>query len=146
MLMEMLQLMEMLDVCPIMVACQQKTEKIEILKILLKYKCNVFLAIGKNGNTVIHKAAKMGYFKSIEIIYNYLIETKCDQKKIDEFFNKQEIKHGRTAYIAAVTNRQFEAIDILLRVCKVDGEICNNRGFKARDMLPDDHYKFKDNG
>ena len=131
------------DIYPIMVACQQKTERIEILKVLLKYKCNVFLAIGSDGETVIHKGAEMGHFKSIEIIYTYLIETKCDEKKIDKFFNTQEIKHGQTAYITAVRNRQFEVIDVLLRVCKVDCEISENSGFKARDILPDYHDKRK---
>ena len=133
------------DTSPIMVACQQKTERIEILKLLLKYKCNVFLPIGNfaMGDTVIHKAAEMGHFKSIEIIYTYLIEIKCDQKEIDEFFNRQEMKQGQTAYITAVRNRQFEVIDILLRVCKVDGEIPDNSGLKARDILPDGHDKRK---
>ena len=128
---------------PVLIACQQKTERIEILKLLLKHKCNVFLATGNNSDTLIHRAAAMGHYKSIEIIYNHLIESKCDKNKIDNFFNQQESKKGNTAYIVAVEKRQFEVIDVLLRICKVDGDIKDNRGFKARDILPLNHDKRK---
>ena len=43
----------------------------------------------------------------------------------------------------AVKERKFEVIALLLREYKVDCEIKDKMGYKARDLLPDYHGKRK---
>ena len=130
---------------PLMVVCLRgKGDAMaDIIKILFKYGCNVF-ATNEYGYTAIHHAARRygEYPKSIEIIYNHLINKenpKYDKDKIDKFLNQQcNDVPGATAYHLAVKNKKWKIVQILLKLCKVNCEIQDKDGKKARDMLPDD--------
>ena len=119
-----------------MVACRESNATIDIIKILLKYKCDVF-ATSTNGYTAIHAAAAHGSHQRIEVIYNHLLNMtnpKYDKSKIDELFNQQTKKDKETAYHKAARNGHTEVIETLLKLCKVDFEIENVDGRKARDL------------
>ena len=107
------------SITPLMIACSEKKESLDIVKILLKYKINVF---GTNsfGSNVIHMAALNNHFQSIEIIYNHLVQNKVDEKKIKHLFNQQTKNEHKTPYMIALEMKHMEVIKVLVNVCKVD--------------------------
>ena len=132
------------EVTPLIVACRDSNATIDIIEILFKYNCDIFATTSKRGYTAIHTAATYGYSKRIEIIYNHLsnmTNAKCDKIKIDSFFNQQNKKKKETAYHIAVRNGNIKVIETLLKLCKVDCQIENVNGKKARDILPNDSDK-----
>ena len=136
------------DRTPLMVACFRGKEEtaIDIIQILLNYGCDIF-ATSKGGNTTIHYAARYGYHKRIELIYNHLINSqnpKYDKNKINNFMNQQSPEYnGKTAYHLAVGNHNYQTVETLLKLCQVDCEIENNDGVKARDLLRQNSEKKK---
>ena len=139
------------DRTPLMVACFRCKEEtaIDIIQILLNYGCDIFATSKRGGNTAIHYAATNGYHKTIEVIYNHLINSqnpKYDKNKINNFMNQQSPEYnGKTAYHLAVKrlSHEYQTVETLLKLCNVDCEIENNKGVKARDLLRQDSEKKK---
>ena len=76
---------------PLLFACHQKTEQIEIVKILLKYKCNVLFQ-NKDKRTPMDTASAYGHANITNLIYNHL-----KNNNIDQSINDEETKSCQTA-------------------------------------------------
>ena len=57
---------------PLLFACDQKQEQIEIVKILLEYKCNVLFQ-NKKKQTAMDIASSHGHANITKLLYNHLI-------------------------------------------------------------------------